>query len=132
MKNAPLDQSDAKKLEELEQKLEEIKANATQSLAKIPGDPNRKAAMTEASMETLKVPGIKDIKQVEMTKFKKFVPEAFKLNPICKTPDSSITQKIKGEKNAKVRERNNKRKAKKAKMEDTTKDEGGCKDEGFI
>jgi hypothetical protein len=133
IKNAPLDQGDAQKLEELQEKLKEIKANTTQSLAKIPGDPNRKAAMTEASMATLKVPGIKDIKQVEMTKFKKFVPLAFKMNPIYKTPDSSVTQKIKDQKNTKVRERNKKRK-KANKMEDTTKDKGGssCKDEGLL
>jgi hypothetical protein len=124
---APLDESDTKKLEELEQKLKEIKENTTQCLTKNQGDPNRKAAMTQATMETLQIPGIKDIKQVEMTKFKKFVPEAFKINPIYKTPDSSVLQKIKDEKNAKSRERNSKKK--KAKSEGTK--EGGS-NEGVI
>jgi hypothetical protein len=113
----------------LEQKLKEIKKNTTQFLAKNPDDQNRKAKMAQATMEPLQAPGTKDIKQVEMTKFKKSVPESFKENTIYKTPDSKITQQIKDQKNAKVRERNSKKK--KAKLEETEKEEGSSK-EGFI
>ena len=115
-KFAPLDQSDTQKLDELERNLKVMKDNTSQRLSRNLGDDvNRKAAMTQATMRTLPVPRIRDINQVEMTKFKKFVPEAFQLNPIYKTPDSSVTKKIKDEKNAKLRERNSKKK--KAKLE---------------
>jgi hypothetical protein len=45
------------------------------------------------------------MKQVEMTKFKKFVPEKEHVDWICKTPDSSVIKTIKDQKNQKVRER---------------------------
>jgi hypothetical protein len=124
----PRDENDIKRLEELEKKLKDIKEKTTQYLAKNIGDPNRKAAMTQAPMETLPVPGVRDIKQVEMTKYKKFVPEAFKLNSIYKMPDQAIMKKIKDERNAKVRSRNSKKK--KAKTEETK--EGGSSKEGEI
>jgi hypothetical protein len=121
-KFAPLDVNDTKRLEELELKLKQIKKETTQCLAKNQGDPNRKAAMTQATMETLPTPGIKDIKQVKMTKFTKFVPQAFKMNVIYKKPELSVVQKIRDQKNANRRERTNS-KRKKAKTED--KKEGG-------
>jgi hypothetical protein len=37
-----------------------------------------------------------------MTKFRKFVPDIEKANPIYKTPEESIIQSIKAQKNQKV------------------------------
>ena len=79
--------------------------------------------MKEATMKTLTPPSVRDIKQVEMTKFKKFVPEEDQADPIYRTPDESVIKSIKDQKNQKVREWVNKNKKVKSKAkEDHTKE----------
>jgi hypothetical protein len=100
-----LDPNDTKLLDDVPEKLEATKTKTTQHLTKKGTDgPNRKEAM-KAGMRMLVPPGVRDMKQVEMTKFKKFVPEKEQLDRICKTPDSSVIKTIKDQKNQKVRER---------------------------
>jgi hypothetical protein len=86
--------------------------------------------MQKATMKTLTPPSVQDIKQVEMTKFKKFVPEIDRADPIYKTPDEGVIKTIKEQKNQKVRERANRNKKTKIKAteEDSKKEdskEGG-------
>jgi hypothetical protein len=100
-----LNLNDTKLLDDVLEKLEATKTKTTQHLTKKGTDgPNRKEAM-KAGMRTLVPPGVRDIKQVEMTKFKKFVPEKEQVDRIYKTPDSSVIKTIKDQKNQKVRER---------------------------
>ena len=111
-----LDLNDTKQLDDTIKKLEETKRKTTQHLIKRGTDgPNRKETMETVAMKTLGPPGVRDIKQVEMTKFKKFVPEIEQADPIYKTPDASIIKTIKDQKNQKVRERKKRNKAAKNK-----------------
>jgi hypothetical protein len=117
-----LDLNDTKHLDDTIKKLEETKIKTTQHLIKRgTNGPNRKETMETVAMKTLAPPGVRDIKQVEMTKFKKFVPEIEQADPIYKTPDESIIKTIKDQKNQKVRERTKKNKTAKIK---------GSKEEG--
>ncbi len=73
--------------------------------------PNCKEEMQKATMQALTTPSVWDIKQVEMTKFKKFVQEIDQVDPICSTPDESMIKKtIKDQKNQNIREWANKNK----------------------
>jgi hypothetical protein len=113
----PLNENDSLKLADLLKKLKETKEKTTQNFitrahTKVA---NRKQAMEEAVMPTLVPPGIKEIKQVEMLKYKKFVPAIYQTDVIYKVPDESIIKNIKDAKNERVRERT--KRNKKAKHE---------------
>jgi hypothetical protein len=116
-----LDINDTKRLDEVVKKLDKTKIKTTQHLIKRGTNGlNRKEEMQAATMKTLTPTGVRDIKQVEMTKFKKFVPEIEQADPIYKTPDQSIIQTIKDQKNQKVREQT--KKNKKVKIKDKEED----------
>jgi hypothetical protein len=111
MAQGPLDKNDTNRLDQILNKLEETRKKTTQHLMKRGTyGPNRKEEMQAATMKTLTPPSVRDIKQVEMTKFKKFVPEIDQADPIYRTPDESVIKTIKDQKNQKVRERANKNK----------------------
>ena len=99
----PLDKNDTNQLDQILKKLGETKKQTTQHLIKRGTDgPNRKDAMKEATIKTLTPPSVRDIKQVKMTRFKKFVPEEDQVDPIYRTSDESVIKSIKDQKNQKV------------------------------
>jgi hypothetical protein len=72
--------------------------------------------MQKATMKTLMTPSVWYIKQVEMTKFKKFVPEIDRADPIYRMPNNSVIKTIKEQNNQKVHERANKNKKQKSNL----------------
>jgi hypothetical protein len=111
MAQGPLDENDTNWLDQIVKKLDETKIKTPQHLMKRgTNGPNRREAMQEAKMKTLTPPSVWDIKQVEMTKFRKFVPEIDQADPIYIMPDKSIIKLIKEQKNQKVGEQVNKNK----------------------
>jgi polyhydroxyalkanoate synthesis regulator phasin len=81
-----LNKNDTKRLlDEVIKKLEETKTKTTQHLIKRgTNGQNCKKSMQTATMKTQTPPGVWDIKQVEMTKLKKFVPYVEKLKSSSK------------------------------------------------
>jgi hypothetical protein len=94
---------------------------------------NHREAMQQATMKTLTPPSVWDIKQVKITKFKKFVPENYQADPIYRMPDGSVIKLIKDQKNQKVRDRANKNKKarKKRKEEENSKEEDSKKGNAY-
>jgi hypothetical protein len=130
-----LDQNDTNWLDGVLQKLDETKMKTTQHLVKRgTNGPNCKEEMRLglATMKALTPPIVCNIKQVEMTKFRKFIPEIDRADPIYRMPDKSVIKSIKEQKNQKVRERAYKnKKARNKGKEENSKEEDSKKGNGY-
>jgi hypothetical protein len=74
--------------------------------------PNCAQLMKEFQLRQLKKPGLKEIKQVELwTKWQKFIPQQFQVE-ICPEPEAEVLQRIKNEKNEKLKQAAKKKKKK--------------------
>jgi hypothetical protein len=89
------DPNDTKLLDDVPEKLEATKTKTTQHLTKKGTDGLNRKEVMKAGMRTPVPPGVRDTKQVEMTKFKNLVPEKEQVDRMCKTPDSSVIKTIK-------------------------------------
>jgi hypothetical protein len=68
--------------------------------------------MKQYQLQPLTPPGLKEIKQVELwTKWRKFIPHQFQ-DEICPKPDVGVLQRIKSEKNEKLKQAAKKKRVK--------------------
>ena len=75
--------------------------------------PHRSVLIETYTMERLNVPGIRDIKQVELWKnWRQYVPDPYK-DSICPKPTEDVLEKIKREKSKKQQEKTKVKKSKK-------------------